>query len=204
MENTNVNVNNGADNTSSNNTNNTNNTNIDYEKIYQKLDALINDKNNRNSNSISKSFFSEQGLSEEQVNNEINAYKNFKKEEETRKAKEFETLTNNYNETLRLLNEERLNNSIQMNLFRRGLDEAQAGYITKLVNSNDILVDGKIDNTKLDESIENILKAFSSLNPQKKENENLKSFVQIGVSNNNNDTIVQDDLIRKAFKIDKK
>lgn len=199
MENTNVNVENqGANNTSSQNTNV--NANIDYIK----LEEIVNKGINQKENSILKSYFQQQGLNEDEMKEAISSYKNSRKQEEEKNAKDYETLSMNYNELEKTLLKEKTNFAISLNLFRRGLDETQAQYIGKLISTNDILVDGKIDDTKLNESIENIFKAFPGLNPQKKENENLKSFVQIGVSNNNNDTIVQDDLIRKAFKIDKK
>ena len=191
--------NNGANSTSSNNTNNAN---IDYEKLYQRLDEIINDRNNRNFNSISKSLFSEQGLDEEQVKDAVNSYKNFKKEEEARKTKEFEDLTNNYANLQKQFNQERLNNAINLSLIKKGLTEEQIPFISKMVEVEGILNDkSEVNKEKLNENIENVFKAFPNLINKKED----KPLIKVGTSSDNSQYDESSDaLLRKAFGLSNK
>jgi hypothetical protein len=193
MENTN-NVNTGTTNTGSEN-----NTNIDYGK----LEEIINKGINQKENSILKSYFSQQGLDEVQMKEAIENYKNSKKVEENKNTKEFEDLTNNYNNLKKIFNQERLNNSINLSLIKKGLSDEQIPFILKMVDTDGILNEkDEINQEKLNENIENLFKAFPGL-VNKTEN---KSFIQIGTSNNNSQYEESSDvLLRKAFGLkDKK
>lgn len=187
--NTNVNENQGANNTSSNNTN----TNIDYGK----LEEIINKGINQKENSILKSYFTQQGLSEDEMSEAINSYKANKKNAETKNTKEFEDLTNNYNSLQKQFNQERLNNSLTLALMERNLSREQIPFILKMVEVDGILNDkNEVNQEKLNENIENVFKAFPSL-IKKEEN---KNFVQIGTSNNSSQYEESSDaLLRKAF-----
>ena len=194
MENTN-NTNTGTTNTGSENTN----TNIDYGK----LEEIINKGINQKENSILKSYFSQQGLDEVQMKEAIEAYKNSKKTEENKNTKEFEDLTNNYNSLKKSYNQERLNNSINLSLIKRGLSDEQIPFILKMVDVDGVMNEkDEINQEKLTENIEKLFKAFPGL-VNKTEN---KSFVQIGTSNNNSQYEESSDaLLRKAFGLkDKK
>ena len=189
MENNN-NVNNGTTNTGSENTN----TNIDYGK----LEEIINKGINQKENSILKSYFSQQGLDEVQMKEAIEAYKNSKKTEETKNNKEFEDLTNNYNNLKKTFNQERLNNSINLSLMKKGLTDEQIPFILKMVDVDGVLNDkDEIDQAKLNENIENVFKAFPNL-VEKKES---KSFVQIGASNNSSVEESETSYLRGLFGI---
>lgn len=194
MENNNTNT--GTTNTGSEN-------NVDTNIDYEKLDEIINKRINKTESSILKSYFSQQGLDEVQMKEAIEAYKNSKKSEETKNNKEFEDLTNNYNNLKKTFNQERLNNSINLSLIKKGLSDEQIPFILKMVDVDGVLNDkDEINQEKLNENIDKLFKAFPGL-VNKTES---KSFVQIGASNNNSQYEESSDaLLRKAFGLkDKK
>lgn len=190
MDNTNVNVENqGANNTSS-----TNQTNSGVD--YGKLEEIINKGINQKENSILKSYFSQQGLSEDEMKEAIANFKNSRKSEEEKNNKSFEDLTNNYSNLQKQFNQERLNNALNLSLMKKGLSEEQIPFISKMVEVEGILNDkSEINQDKLNENIEKVFKAFPNL-LQKED----KSFVQVGVSNNGSQYEESTDaLLRKAF-----
>lgn len=190
--NVNNNVNNdGANNTSS--TNNQTNSGVDYGK----LEEIINKGINQKENSILKSYFSQQGLSEDEMKEAIANFKNSRKSEEEKNNKSLEDLTNNYSNLQKQFNQERLNNALNLSLMKKGLSEEQIPFISKMVEVDGILNDkSEINQDKLNENIEKVFKAFPNL-VQKEDN---KSFVQVGVSNNNSQYEESSDaLLRKAF-----
>jgi hypothetical protein len=192
MADNNVNVeNNGANNTSS--TNNQTNSGVDYGK----LEEIINKGINQKENSILKSYFSQQGLSEDEMKEAIANFKNSRKSEEEKNNKSLEDLTNNYSNLQKQFNQERLNNALNLSLMKKGLSEEQIPFISKMVEVEGILNDkSEINQDKLNENIEKVFKAFPNL-VQKEDN---KSFVQVGVSNNNSQYEESSDaLLRKAF-----
>lgn len=192
MADNNVNETNGANNTSSNN--NQANSGVDYGK----LEEIINKGISQKENSILKSYFSQQGLSEDEMKEAITSFKNSRKSEEEKSNKSFEDLTNNYNNLQKQFNQERLNNALTLSLMKRGnLSEEQVPFILKMVEVEGILNDkNEINKDKLNENIENVFKAFPNLLNKKED----KPFVQVGVSNNSSQYEESSDaLLRKAF-----
>lgn len=192
MDNVNNNVeNNVANNTSQ--TNNQGNAGIDYGK----LEEIVNKGINQKENSILKSYFSQQGLSEDEMKEAIANFKNSRKSEEEKTNKNFEDLNNNYSNLQKQFNQERLNNALTLSLMKKGLSEEQIPFISKMVEVDGILNDkNEINKDKLNENIENVFKAFPNL-IQKKED---KPFIQIGTQNNNSQYEESSDaLLRKAF-----
>ena len=186
--------NNGANSTSSNNTN----TNIDYGK----LEEIINKGINQKENSILKSYFSQQGLSEEEMKEAISNFKNSRKSEEEKNNKEYETLTNNYANLQKQFNQEKINNALNLALIKKGLTEEQIPFISKMVEVEGVLNDkSEINKEKLNENIENVFKAFPNLINKKEE----KPLIQIGTSSDNSQYDESSDaLLRKAFGLTNK
>lgn len=185
----------GADNTSSNNNNNTN---IDYGK----LEEIINKGINQKENSILKSYFTQQGLSEEEMKEAISNFKNSRKTEEEKNNKDFENLTNNYNNVLKQLNQEKINNALNLALIKKGLTEEQIPFISKMVDIDGILNDkSEINKEKLNENIENVFKAFPNLISKKED----KPLIKVGTSSDNSQYDESSDaLLRKAFGLSNK
>lgn len=195
MENTNSNVNQGANSTAQEN----NNSNIDYGK----LEEIINKGINQKENSILKSYFQQAGLSEEEMKEAITNFKNSRKNEEEKNNKDFENLTNNYSNLQKQFNQERLNNALTLSLMKKGLSDNQIPFISKMVEVEGILNDkNEINQDKLNENIENVFKAFPDL--IKKEEDN-KPLIQVGAPNNGAQYDESSDaLLRKAFGLKNK
>ena len=186
--------NNGANNTGSNNTN----TNIDYGK----LEEIINKGINQKENSILKSYFSQQGLSEEEMKEAISNFKNSRKSEEEKNNKEYETLTNNYANLQKQFNQEKINNALNLALIKKGLTEEQIPFISKMVEVEGVLNDkSEINKEKLNENIENVFKAFPNLLNKKED----KPLIKVGTSSDNSQYDESSDaLLRKAFGLSNK
>lgn len=190
------NVNNNVENNVANNTSQTNNQgNADID--YGKLEEILNKKFNQVENSVSKSYFSQQGLSGDEVKEAITNFKNSRKTEEEKNNKEYEDLKIANTNLQKQINQERLNNALTLSLMKKGLSEEQIPFISKMVEVDGILNDkNEINKDKLNENIENVFKAFPNL-IQKKED---KPFIQIGTQNNNSQYEESSDaLLRKAF-----
>ena len=186
--------NNGANNTGSNNTN----TNIDYGK----LEEIINKGINQKENSILKSYFSQQGLSEEEMKEAISNFKNSRKSEEEKNNKEYETLTNNYANLQKQFNQEKINNALNLALIKKGLTEEQIPFISKMVEVEGVLNDkSEINKEKLNENIESVFKAFPNLHNKKED----KPLIKVGISSDNSQYDESSDaLLRKAFGLSNK
>lgn len=182
----------GADNTSSNNNN------IDYGK----LEEIINKKFNQITNSVSKSYFEQQGLTEEEVKEAVNNFKNSRKIEEEKNNKDFENLTNNYDNLQKQFNQEKINNALNLALMKKGLTEEQIPFISKMVEVEGILNDkSEINKEKLNENIENVFKAFPNLLNKKED----KPLIKVGTSSDNSQYDESSDaLLRKAFGLSNK
>ena len=192
MENENVNTN--IENSNVENTQSTN-TNLDMNK----LSEIINRGLEKKESAILKSYFEQNGLNDEEMAQAIKSYKD-NKAKETANINTINTnLQNEVNSLKELLNNERLDNKINLTLIETGINKEQIPYITKLVDRSSLLKDGVVDEEALKVEIEKIFNTFPNLKPLKEETKNL---VKIGTEQNQ-EAINEDDLLRKAFGLKK-
>lgn len=193
MENENVNTN--IENSNVENTQSTN-TNLDMNK----LSEIINRGLEKKESAILKSYFEQNGLNDEEMAQAIKSYKD-NKAKETANINTINTnLQNEVNSLKELLNNERLDNKINLTLIETGINKEQIPYITKLVDRSSLLKDGVVDEEALKVEIEKIFNTFPNLKPLKEETKNL---VKIGTEQNQ-EAINEDDLLRKAFGLKNK
>ena len=171
------------------------NTNLDMNK----LSEIINRGLEKKESAILKSYFEQNGLNDEEMAQAIKSYKD-NKAKETANINTINTnLQNEVNSLKELLNNERLDNKINLTLIETGINKEQIPYITKLVDRSSLLKDGVVDEEALKVEIEKIFNTFPNLKPLKEETKNL---VKIGTEQNQ-EAINEDDLLRKAFGLKK-
>lgn len=179
-------------------TTNTNSTGIDYDKIQ----GMIDSRNQRNEDSILKSYFQKQGLSEEEMNQAISTYKTQKEENSKKQVVDNQNLQNQLNETnlkyqkLQIENEAlKLSSDLQV-------DNKTIPYLIKLADFNGCIDDkGVIATDKVKEALNKVLTDVPSLKAS--ENKSMAG-IQVGADNSqNNGGSSLDSVLSKAFGIKK-
>ena len=139
--------------------------NIDYNKIEEMVNKGIQQKEN----GILKSYFSQQGLSEDEMKVAIETYKTNKankQKEEAAKNPDVVALQNELETLKSAAQKERLNNQIQLKAFDLGLNKKAINAMLKIEDFSDVIVDGKIDDSKLETKMSAFLDEYDVFKPQ--------------------------------------
>lgn len=153
----------GSNVTTQNTNQGVNNNTIDYDKIQ----GMIDSRNQRNEDSILKSYFQKQGLSEDEMNQAISTFKSQKEESKKQQVVDNQNLQNQLNESnlknqkLRLENEAlRLASDLQV-------DNKTIPYLIKLADFNGCIDDkGIIAPDKVKEALNKVLADVPNLKTQ--------------------------------------
>lgn len=185
MENDNVNVENqGATNTQAQNNSNS----IDYDK----LNKILEEKLDKKENAVIRGFIESFGLNEEEAKAAFSDFKAKREEESKSKENDFIELQNKYDELVKSLETQKVDNLINTKLIKEGLNEDQAKMINKLINRDELKNEkGEVDETKIGESLDNIYKTFPNLKPVKEEK---STKIKIGVESSDDQS---DDLAKE-------
>ena len=129
-------------------------TGIDYDKIQ----GMIDSRNQRNEDSILKSYFQKQGLSEEEMNQAISTFKTQREENNKQQAVDNQNLQNQLNESN--LKYQKL--QIESEAFKQAIDlqvdNKTIPYLIKLADFNGCLDDkGVIAPDKVKEALNKVL-----------------------------------------------
>lgn len=164
--------NNGAANTQAQNNSNS----IDYDK----LNKILEEKLDKKENAVIRGFIESFGLNEEEAKAAFSDFKAKREEESKSKENAYIELQNKYDELVKSLETQKVDNLINTRLIKEGLTEDQAKMINKLINRDELKNDkGEVEETKIDESLNNIYALFPNLKPIK--DEEAKSKIKIGV-----------------------
>lgn len=142
-----------------------NNSNIDYAKIEEMVNKGIQQKEN----GILKSYFSQLGLSEDEVKEATEVYKTNKankQKEEAAKNPDVVALQNELETLKSAAQKERLNNQIQLKAYDLGLNKKAINAMLKIEDFSDVVVDGKIDDSKLETKMSAFLDEYDVFKPQ--------------------------------------
>ena len=189
--------NNNNSNSNSDNNSNNNDWKSSLDKIFDKLDSIMDNK----SNGVAKSALRDNGFEDEEIKNIVKQWKEDKQQksqEHTTKMNDLTTQINQLNEQLRI---EKVNNQAFICGLDLGLDQKTIPYVVKLADlSNGVDEKGQI-------SIENIKTAMSKVLddvPNFKANNNNNGFVKIGADTSNGGNPTQEDVLSKIFGNKKK
>lgn len=161
---------------------------IDYDKIQSMIDKGTQQKEN----AILKSYFQQQGLTEEEAKHAMSAYRE-KKKESTPDIGALQAQIQSYQEQARQSAIEKEAMLVGVSL---GLEAKQIPYITKMADFSKAFNDaGVVNQEAIKEAMNKVLEDFPQLKPSTES----KGFQQIGANGGNGNTEATNDLLNKAF-----
>lgn len=183
-----------------NNTNqqsNAGNNGIDYDKIQSMIDRGVNQKEN----AILKSYFEQQGMSEEEVKTAIG---DWKAKKQNAKDEQNNTLTQlqESNKALQArLTEELLSKQAFNDCLDLGVDKNTIPYVIKSADFKDAIDEkGEVKAEKVREIIEKVLADVPAFKGSAKDEQGFR----IGVGGEQDEATEQENALRKAFGLSPK
>ena len=170
---------------------------IDYDKIQSMIDKGVQQKEN----AILKSYFEQQGMSEDEIKTAIGDYKSKKQTQAQEQAGELTKLQNANTELQSRLTNELLSKQAFNDCLDLGVDKNTIPYVIKSADFKDAIDDkGEIKVDKVREAVEQVLKDV----PAFKGTSNDDKGIKFGVSGEHDDATEQENALRKAFGLSPK
>lgn len=148
----------------------TQNTNQGTAIDYDRLQGMIDSRNQRNEESILKSYFQKQGLSEDEMSQAISTFKTQKEENSKKQAVDLQDLQNQLNNTN--LKNQKLQIEIEALKLASDLkvDNKTIPYLIKLADFNGCIDDkGEIAQDKVKEALNKVLTDVPNLKASESE-----------------------------------
>lgn len=185
---------NGANNTQSTNAGNAG---IDYSKIQSMIDKGVQQKEN----AILKSYFEQQGMSEDEVKSAIGDWKAKKQTQTQEKNTAFEQLQASNKSLQARLTQELLSKQAFNDCLDLGVDKSTIPYVIKSADFTGALDEnGEVKADKVREIIEKVLADVPAFKGTAKSDKGFK----VGVSGEQDDATEQENILRKAFGLSPK
>lgn len=187
---------NQAQNTTGQNSN-ANQTNTNAGIDYDKIQAIVDGRNAKTEDSILKSYFQQQGLSEEEMKTAIVDFKNNKAQRE-KEANENSLNLKNENASLKAqVLEMQINQVANQCALELGVDAKTIPYLIKMVDLKSTVNDkGEVVKDEVTNALTKVLEDLPQLKPQNSQN---KGFVKVGADNNNAQPSM-DDVLKNIFQ----
>ena len=172
--------------------NNDGNAVIDYDKIQSMIDKGVQQKEN----AILKSYFEQQGMSEDEVKAAIGDWKSKKQTQAKEQTDSINQLTESNKALQARLTQELLNRQAFNDCLDLGVDRATIPHVIKCAEFNDCLDDkGEVKADKVRETIEKVLADVPAFKGTAKDDKGFK----VGVGGEQEDATEQENALRKAF-----
>ena len=172
--------------------NNDGNAVIDYDKIQSMIDKGVQQKEN----AILKSYFEQQGMSEDEVKAAIGDWKSKKQTQAKEQTDSINQLTESNKALQARLTHELLNRQAFNDCLDLGVDRATIPHVIKCAEFNDCLDDkGEVKADKVRETIEKVLADVPAFKGTAKDEKGFK----VGVGGEQEDATDQENALRKAF-----
>lgn len=149
---------------------------IDYEKLSQ----IIAGKQSTTEDSVLKGYFKQQGLSKEEMDQAIAAFKEQKAASQPDVAQMQADIQNAQNTALH----SQIENKALLMHSELGIALNTVPYVMKLADLSDVTTNGAIDDEKLKDALTKVLEDVPQLKIQQEQG--TQGFHQIGASQNNN------------------
>lgn len=149
---------------------------IDYEK----LSSLITGKQSATEDSVLKGYFKQQGLSKEEMDQAISAFKAQKAANQPDVTKMQADIQTAQAAALK----SQIENKALLMHSELGIDLKTIPYVMKLADLSAVAVNGTIDDTKLKDALNKVLEDVPQLKAQQEQS--TQGFHQIGASPSNN------------------
>ena len=177
--------------------NNDGNAVIDYDKIQSMIDKGVQQKEN----AILKSYFEQQGMSEDEVKAAIGDWKSTKQTQAKEQPDSINQSTESNKALQARLTQELLNRQAFNDCLDLGVDRATIPHVIKCAEFNDCLDDkGEVKADKVRETIEKVLADVPAFKGTAKDDKGFK----VGVGGEQEDATEQENALRKAFGLARK
>ena len=165
---------------------------IDYDKIQSMLDTATAKKEN----AVLKSYFQQQGLSEEEVSQAIASFKATKQQQSQQQQQDNSQLQTQVAEAQKAAEQAQIELEATKVAMTLGIDAKTLPYVLKMADlSNAKGTDGKVNQESLKNALNKVLEDVPALKPNNQSNNGF----QIGASGGNNNNQTSDDALKKAF-----
>ena len=175
-----------------NSANNTQTAGVDYDKIQ----AMIDKGTTQKENAILKSYFEQQGMSEDDVKTAISDWKSRKQTQAQAQTDSFNKLQESNKALHERLTQELLNKQAFNDCLDLGIDKNTIPHVIKCADFTDAINEnGEVNAEKVRASVEQVLKDV----PAFKSSANEKQGFKVGISGEQDDVTEQENVLRKAF-----
>ena len=152
---------------------------VDYDKIQ----SMIDSRNQRNEDAILKSYFQKQGLSEEEMNTAIQSFKTKREQDSKQQKVDNENLQSQLKDANAKVLKAQIEKEALVQALDLGVDIKTVPYITKLANFNNVIGEkGEVMGDKVKEALNKVLEDVPSL---KNNEEQRTKGVQVGADASN-------------------
>ena len=175
-----------------NSANNTQTAGVDYDKIQ----AMIDKGTTQKENAILKSYFEQQGMSEDDVKSAIADWKSRKQIQAQAQTDSFNKLQESNKALQERLTQELLNKQAFNDCLDLGIDKNIIPHVIKCADFTDAINEkGEVNAEKVRASVEQVLKDV----PAFKSSANEQQGFKVGISGEQDDVTEQENVLRKAF-----
>ena len=165
---------------------------VDYDKIQ----AMIDKGTTQKENAILKSYFEQQGMSEDDVKSAIADWKSRKQIQAQAQTDSFNKLQESNKALQERLTQELLNKQAFNDCLDLGIDKNTIPHVIKCADFTDAINEkGEVNAEKVRASVEQVLKDV----PAFKSSANEKQGFKVGISGEQDDVTEQENVLRKAF-----
>ena len=165
---------------------------VDYDKIQ----AMIDKGTTQKENAILKSYFEQQGMSEDDVKSAISDWKSRKQTQAQAQTDSFNKLQESNKALQERLTQELLNKQAFNDCLDLGIDKNTIPHVIKCADFTDAINEkGEVNAEKVRASVEQVLKDV----PAFKNSANEKQGFKVGISGEQDDVTEQENVLRKAF-----
>ena len=171
------------------NQNNQQTAGVDYDKIQ----AMLDNATAKKENAVLKSYFQQQGLSEDEISQAIATFKQNTEQQQNANA----NLQNEVAAAQKVAEQAQIELAATKVAMTLGIEAKTLPYVLKMADFSKVKgVDGKVSEDNIKASLEQVLKDVPALKPSMENN----AGFQIGApGNNGNGNPGNDDAIRKLF-----
>lgn len=164
---------------------------------YEKLASIINGKQSVTEETVLKSYFKQQGLSKEEMEQAINSFK----EQKAKNTPDIAKLQSDVTAANSARLKAEINQSATLEAIKQGIDIKSIPYLLKMADFKDCTDEnGNIKADNLTNAIKTVLDDIPALKGKSQSGGNNSGFEKIGGDGNSDDgTANENELVRKAF-----
>lgn len=162
---------------------------VDYAKIQQMLDGTLAAKED----TALKAYFKQQGLSQEEAEQAMAAFKQQKADSQP----DVNAIQTQLAQAQAAAQQAQIDKTATLTAISLGIDAKTIPYVLKMADLSQVMgQDGKINDEALNSALKKVLEDVPALKPQ---TSGSTGFIQVGASGNTGQQTTNDDALKKAF-----